>query len=132
MPSGPAHFLVDNDPTKSYDPSMANLVNNVLNPAGLPVTYDNTTAFVGTSSGPVIGYVSHGVNQALTPANYISTGLNISLANGAVFDTWESYNAYSFYPNQCTPTKARLLNGWPKAGRLASATCKNRGQARPR
>lgn len=95
-PSGPFHFLVDNDPTKNYAPTMANLVNNVLKPVGLPVTYDNTTAFVGTTTGPVIGYDSHGANQASTPSNYISSGLNITLANGAVFNSWESYNAASF------------------------------------
>ena len=34
---------------------MANLVNNVLVPDGLPVVYDDTSAFVGTAPGPVIG-----------------------------------------------------------------------------
>jgi uncharacterized protein (TIGR03790 family) len=96
---GPYHFLVDNDPSKNYAPSMAGLVNNVLNPAGLPVTYNNTTAFVGTAPGPVIGYDSHGANQSSTPADYMSIGaLNIALADGAVFNTWESFNAQSFIP----------------------------------
>jgi uncharacterized protein (TIGR03790 family) len=95
-PNGPFYFLVDNDPTKSYSQSMAKLVNNVLTPDGLPVIYDNTTAFVGTAPGPVIGYDSHGVHQASTPPNYIVSGLNLTLANGAVFESWESFNAYSF------------------------------------
>ncbi len=95
-PNGPFHFLVDNDPSKTYATTMTSLVNNVLKPAGLPLTYDNTSAFVGTTTGPVIAYDSHGANQASTPANYIANGLNITLANGAVFTTWESYNAQSF------------------------------------
>jgi uncharacterized protein (TIGR03790 family) len=95
-PNGPFHFIVDNDPSKTYAPSMASLVNNVLNPAGLPVTSDNTSAFVSTAPGPVIGYDSFGGNQSSTPANYILSGLNITLANGAVFNSWESFNAQSF------------------------------------
>ncbi len=95
-PNGPFYFLVDNDPTISYSSLMARLPNYVLTPAGLPVVYDNTTAFVGTAPGPVIGYDSHGVHQSLTPPNYIVSGLNLSLADGAVFESWESYNAYSF------------------------------------
>lgn len=101
-PSGPFRFLVDNDPTKSYGVVMNNLVNNVLTPAGMPVTYDNTTGFVSSAPGPVMGYVSHGANQASTPqfpageGSYIVNGLNITPANGAVFHTWESYNAETF------------------------------------
>ena len=98
-PNGPYQFLVDNDPTKTYAPTMANLVTNVLTPAGMPVTYDNTTAFVGTAAKPVIGYDGHGTNQASTPANYTRTGaLNITPADGAVFNSWESWNAASFVP----------------------------------
>lgn len=101
-PGGPFHFLVDNDPTKSYGVVMNNLVNNVLTPAGMPVTYDNTTGFVSATTGPLMGYVSHGANQASTPqfpvgeGSYIVNGLNITPANGAVFHTWESYNAETF------------------------------------
>lgn len=101
-PGGPFHFLVDNDPTKSYGVVMNNLVTNVLTPAGLPVTYDNTSAFVSSTTGPLMGYVSHGANQASTPqfppgaGSYIVNALNITPANGAVFHTWESYNAETF------------------------------------
>lgn len=95
---GPMHFIVDSDPAKNYGPTTANLVNNVLNPAGMPVTYDHTGGFVSTTDGPLMGYVSFGKNQSSTPANYIINGLNIDVADGAVFHTWESYNAYSFEP----------------------------------
>jgi uncharacterized protein (TIGR03790 family) len=95
-PTGPYYFLIDNDPSKTYAQTMANLASGVLVPAGIPMVYDNTSAFVSTAPGPVIGYDSHGVHQASTPANYITSGLNVTLANGAVFNSWESYNAYSF------------------------------------
>lgn len=101
-PGGPFHFLVDNDPTKSYGVVMNNLVNNVLTPAGMPVTYDNTTGFVSSTTGPLMGYISHGANQASTPqypageGSYIVNGLNVTPANGAVFHTWESFNAKTF------------------------------------
>ena len=95
-PSGPYFFIVDDDPTKNYGQSMNDLVNNVLTPDGYPVVFDNTSAFVDTAPGPVIGYDSHGVHQASTPAEYLLNGLNVTLANGAVFQSWESYNAYSF------------------------------------
>jgi uncharacterized protein (TIGR03790 family) len=97
-PSGPMHFIVDSDPAKNYGPTTASLVNNVLHPAGMPVTYDNTGAFVSSTDGPLMGYVSFGRNQSSTPPNYIVNGLNIEPADGAVFHTWESYNAYSFQP----------------------------------
>jgi uncharacterized protein (TIGR03790 family) len=97
---GPFSFVVDDDPSKSYD-LMGNLVNQVLAPRSEPYLYDDTSTFVGVSQGPVIGYVSHGRNQSSTPPGYIldsANGLQFDLAAGAVFHTWESYNAYSFTP----------------------------------
>ncbi len=95
-PNGPAYFLIDNDPSKTYATSMSNLANNVSH-AGLPLVYDDTSAFVNTAPGPVIMYDSHGGNQASTPPDYIAN-LNVTLAPGAVFNSWESYNAQSFLP----------------------------------
>jgi hypothetical protein len=117
-PQGPDWFLVDNDPTKSYAPTMASLVNNVLAPDGLPVVYDNTTSFVGTAPGPIMGYDSFGVNQAATPANYLTTGLTATLANGAVFNSWESYNAYSFTPGGYTGNQGQVAQ-WLAIGGAA-------------
>ena len=97
---GPIHFVVDKDDNPPYSTTMTRLVDNVLTPAGLPLTLDTTGAFIGTSSGPVIGYDSYGVHPYTeTPANYIvdsNNGLNLTLADGAVFTSVESYNAYSF------------------------------------
>ncbi len=75
---------------------MDRLVNNVLGPAGRPTVVNNTSSFLSTAPGPVIGYDGFGANKASTPVNYISSGLNITLANGAVFSSWESFNAASF------------------------------------
>jgi len=113
--SGPIGLMVDNDPTKAYDPTMASLVNSVAPLFNVPVTADNTTAFITTANSSVIGYVSHGVNQASTPSNYVSA-LNISLANGAVFDTWESYNAYSFNPGGAHSNQGSIAQWLQKGG----------------
>ena len=128
-PAGPFHFMVDNDPSRPLTTrvAMQNLVNNVLTPAGLPLTYDNTWQFVSTSTGPVIGYVSHGTHQGSTPANYIADGLNITLANGAVFHSWESYNAYSFIPGGNIGGQALIGEWLQKGGTAAVGTVQEPG-----
>jgi len=91
------HFIVDDDPDITYD-RMAELADNVLAPRGLNYQYDNTDAFIRDAAGPVIGYVSHGRHGG-APAGYIldeENGLRFEMAAGAVFHTWESFNAYSF------------------------------------
>ncbi|MEX0677065.1 MAG: TIGR03790 family protein [Pirellulales bacterium] len=102
-PGGPFHFLVDADPANNANaPTMINLAESVLPARGLPLTYDNTAGFQGAAGGPVVGYSSFGANQAATPdyvpgvGSYIATSLNITLADGAVFNSWESFNAQSF------------------------------------
>lgn len=118
-PSGPFFFVIDGDPTKSYAPTMANLYNNVLSPNGLPVVYDNTSAFVSTAPGPVIGYTGHGIHQASTPAEYLLNGFDFDLANGAVFSSWESYNAYSFNPATTTNGHQGQVAEWLAIGGTA-------------
>jgi uncharacterized protein (TIGR03790 family) len=95
--AGPFHFVVDNDDAPAYQYTMTRLVNDVLNPAGMPVTYDSTQAFVSTAPGPVIGYDNQGVHPYTSnPPDYINSALDFDLADGAVFTSIESYNAYSF------------------------------------
>ncbi len=94
-----SYIVMDDDPTAGFD-RMVQLKDSVLTPRGQPFVYDNTDAAITTAPGPVIGYVSHGTNDGaggLEPG-YISGQLNFQLANGAVFHTHESYNAYSFQP----------------------------------
>ncbi len=119
-PGGPIFFLVDDDPSKNYGFSMDDLVNNVLTPMGMPVVYDNTSAFVGTAPGPVVGYDSHGVHQASTPANYLQSGLNVTLADGAVFASWESFNAYSFKPASNPHINQGQVGQWLQIGGTAA------------
>jgi len=94
---GNASFVVDDDPDLSYD-RMDLLANDVLAQAGVNYQYDNTDAFLSTAAGDAIGYVSHGTHGG-APQGYIldrDNGLQFATAPGAIFDTWESFNAYSF------------------------------------
>lgn len=89
------YVVVDDDPTAGVD-RMTQLKVNVLTKYGQTYVYDNTTAAITTAPGPVIGYVSHGTNGGGLYPGYISRQLQFKPANGAVFQTYESYNAYSF------------------------------------
>jgi hypothetical protein len=82
--------------------------------------YEDTTSPVLTASAPVIGYVGHGVNDgpgALEPG-YISGQLQFELANGAIFHTWESFNALTF--QQGVANGQGLVAEWIGAGGTAA------------
>jgi uncharacterized protein (TIGR03790 family) len=115
--SGPAHFVVDNDPTRPYQATITALASDLAN-ANLPVTYENTTAFQATAPGPVIGYASHGDHQAAAPDNYLTAGVNFNLADGAVFTSIESYNAYSFNAGGYTGSQGQVAQ-WLQIGGTA-------------
>lgn len=87
--------VLDDDPTApgTVVDRMVQLGYNVLEPMDHGFIYDNTTADILNAAKPVIGYVSHGKYGA--GYGYINK-LDFDLADGAVFHTWESYNAYSF------------------------------------
>jgi uncharacterized protein (TIGR03790 family) len=104
--NNPFHFVVDDDANAagSSADNMERLRDTVLEPRGLPYTYDGGDAFVQTpatanpKSAVVIGYVTHGVHGG-APFGYLSdadNGIQFELANGAVFASWESYNAQTF------------------------------------
>jgi uncharacterized protein (TIGR03790 family) len=104
--NNPFHIVVDDDPNAagSYADSMERLDLLVLQPRGLPYTYDATDSFVQSpavnnpNSSLVIGYVSHGVHGG-SPRDYLTDpedGIQFQLANGAVFASWESFNAQTF------------------------------------
>ena len=65
-------------------------------------------------AGPVIGYVSHGTNAGM-PSNYISSQLQFTLGPGAVFETHESFNAYSFQQGGNTMGQGQVAQ-WLAAG----------------
>jgi hypothetical protein len=102
----PFHVIVDDDPNAagSAADNMERLSEFVLQPRGVPYTYDASDAFVQApannhpDSSLVIGYVSHGVHGG-SPSTYLSdpaAGIQFQLANGAVFASWESFNAQTF------------------------------------
>lgn len=104
--SNPFHFVIDDDPNAagSAADNMERLRDVVLQPRGLSFTYDPSDAFVQApavakpNSSVVLGYVSHGVHGG-APSNYLVDpigGIQFRLANGAVFASWESYNAQTF------------------------------------
>ncbi|NQU75076.1 MAG: PEP-CTERM sorting domain-containing protein, partial [Planctomycetes bacterium] len=95
-----AGFLVDDDPDAPgfAADKMENLGNDVFAPRQIPYVYDGTDAFVMDTSGPVLGYVGHGVHGGAPPGYILDeeNGLRFDIAPGAAFHTWESFNAYSF------------------------------------
>ncbi len=94
--------VLDDDPNSVGGDRMIQLKNNVLAPKSQAYVYENTDTATLTAPGPVIGYVSHGVNDGVggLEPGYIAGQLNFTLANGAVFQTHESFNAYSFQPGE--------------------------------
>jgi uncharacterized protein (TIGR03790 family) len=119
-PGGPFHFIVDNDPNPmlSYSNQTMTGLDNLLTARGLPHVYDNTSAFVASAGGPLLGYTSHGDHQDATPDNYVYA-ITDTLANGAVFNSWESFNAQSFEPGGNWGNQA-LIAEWLNRGGTAA------------
>jgi len=121
--AGPFHVLLDDDPdAQDGFPAdrMEVLRDDVLEPYNVAYTYDETDAFVASAPGPVIGYVSHGIHGG-APQGYLrdpEIGLDITLANGAVFHSHESFNARSFDPEFSQPQA--LVAEWIAAGGTAA------------
>lgn len=68
---------------------------NKLNYLGFSTKYNNNiTEWITTSLDSVIGYTSAGVHQGM-PITYIQDTLDFNYANGAIFNTYESYNGWS-------------------------------------
>ena len=130
--NNPFHFIVDDDPNAagSSADNMERLRDSVLEPRGLSYTYDDSDAFVQSpavanpNSSIVLGYVSHGVHGG-SPFGYLTNpdnGIQFELANGAVFASWESYNAQTF---------ERRRQPYPGSGGRMDRAGRNR-RARPR
>jgi len=115
-------FVLDDDPALTHG-RMASLKTNVLVPKNQPYIYDCTSSFVRSAPGLVLGYVSHGTHGG-APAHYLtdpSVGLLFSEASGAVFHTWESYNAYTFNAGVAQPygVQQGLVAEWLARGGTA-------------
>ncbi|MGA2799197.1 MAG: TIGR03790 family protein [Thermoguttaceae bacterium] len=101
-----SYVVMDNDPNADVtDQAMVTQLKNVLGSGNtyFSTTYNPTTAAVTTALGPVIGYDTQGVHGGMGP-EYINTQLQFQkIANGAVFNSHESYNAFTF--DQATAAK---------------------------
>ena len=114
-------IVVDNSPAAAATNAtrMAALANNVLAPSGQSYVYDTQVSPVLTAAKPVIGYVSFGTNDGsgqLQP-DYMQSQLQFQLAKGAIAETYESYNGYSFDPNN--RRGQGLIGDWVHAGGTA-------------
>lgn len=91
-----AFVIVDDKPNTTYD--RMTLLANQLAADGQPAVVDTTAGAILTAPGEVIGYVSHGTNDGIgeLTTGYIANQLDMDFAAGAVFASYESYNAYSF------------------------------------
>lgn len=110
--------IIDDDPAApaSMVDRMVQLGYNELEPIEQAFVYDNTSAVITDASEPVIGYVSHGSYGA--GSGYIDK-LKFDLADGAVFHTWESFNAYSFVEGNNKYGQG-LVGEWIAAGGTAA------------
>lgn len=123
---GGSQFLLDDDP---YAPAAGVdrmfQTSGVLAERGLEHHYEPSSAFVGMLSAPALGYVSHGIYGGGSPAqppdvpSYVLRDLTEVLpANGAVFASYESFNAYSFTEGGNRNGQA-LLGEWIAKGGTA-------------
>lgn len=100
--SGAGYWVID-DHQKGYD--YMQITWNTLHNLGQnlnPNPWSDTTNYITTNPlGSVIGYVSHGIHASMgdgyvsnSPAN--ANHLDFTLLPGAVFSSYESFNAYGF------------------------------------
>lgn len=111
--------IVDDDPDAPATgvDRMAQLADDVLLPMGQAMVYDTTDANITNAPMPVIGYVSHG-SHATGDEDYINQ-LDFQITDGAVFHTWESYNAFSFEQGNNRYGQG-LVGQWLQAGGTAA------------
>ncbi|MBN2042781.1 MAG: TIGR03790 family protein [Candidatus Aenigmarchaeota archaeon] len=71
------------------------------------VSYENTnpaiTSHGDVNNNSVIGYSSHGIYGSGLGGNAIESGvLTFNVSNGAIYTSWESFNAYSYDSTEAT------------------------------
>jgi hypothetical protein len=98
-------IVIDNDPNADIaDRLMVDQLKVAMDASGQKTVYNQDSTAITNVSGPVIGYDSHGVHGSGFSTDYIvsqlkrnpNSGTGLNLADGAVFNTHESYNAYTF------------------------------------
>lgn len=89
--------VFDGDATHVYDAGDFQAAHTALAALRFLSTYDTTATFLTTSTRPVLGYAGYGFNHTPRAAStYVLTSLNFTLAPGALFNTYESYNGRNF------------------------------------
>jgi uncharacterized protein (TIGR03790 family) len=104
---------LNQDGVPDFNDLMAPL-HDILTSKCVPQSYDTTTAFITSAASQVVGYVSHGVHSGLS-STYVTSQLQFSLGPGAVFETHESYNAYSFQQGGSTMGQGQIAQ-WLSVG----------------
>lgn len=106
--NGEKYWILDDDPAAAVSGGMEE-THYILNSFGFnlnPAIYINSPEWIVNNhptGEQVMGYVSHGRNTAINdpnrprmPATYILDTLDFDYANGAIFNSWESFNGWSF------------------------------------
>jgi hypothetical protein len=117
-------YVLDDSPSApgAAIDKMELLRDNVLAPRGLQTFYDGTAAYQRQAPGPAIGYVTHGTNGG-APSDYLTRspdGIAFPIAQGGVFCSYESYNAYTFDPGVAVPCNQGTLAQWIALGGSAA------------
>lgn len=106
--SGGKYWIIDDDPAPAATSTMeeAHRILKSFNFNLNPDVYINSPEWIVNNAPTyeqVMGYVSHGRNTAIgdtsrprMPATYILDTLNFDYSNGAIFNSWESFNGWSF------------------------------------
>jgi len=99
---GDGWYILDDDPDIGYDymPS----ANSLMVGDGLNTYFDNTDVFVTAAtiadpsiSDHVMGYCGHGIHHSPNPGEwYIINDLQFTYLNGALFNSYESFNGTTF------------------------------------
>jgi hypothetical protein len=97
--SGTAAWIIDNEPTPHLNSDLLN-ASIKLEELGFNVVYDETDDWLTSFDGEVIGYTSLGThaedyNCNFNDSAWVKDSLNFDLANGSVFNTYESFNGNS-------------------------------------
>ncbi|MDP2365757.1 MAG: T9SS type A sorting domain-containing protein, partial [Ignavibacteria bacterium] len=91
--SGTGTWILDGGLSLMYDDVLA--TNNKLTSLGFNTVVDyNRFTWISQNSSPVMGYTSAGFNDGM-PSSYIHTLLDFDYQEGAIFNTFESFNAWA-------------------------------------
>ncbi len=100
--SGTGIWIIDDDPDYSFPLDDLTGTKIAFEYWGFPFVHDTLQRWITSNSSSVIGYSSKGVHAADILSNpptaspsYIQDSLNFTYLNGAVFNSWESFNGNS-------------------------------------